>query len=201
MPTPVIMPKFEMAQETGTVLRWLKREGEAVEKGEPILEVETDKVTMEVEAPASGVLVGIQVAEGTVVPVGQPIAHIVQPGEPWPEAGAQAQLTVPRQPAALTQAAPSVQATPLAQRVARAAGIDLQAVRGTGPGGRITRADVEAYLAQQRKPTPPATDRRVKAVPAARRLARELGVDLRQVAGTGPEGRIQSEDVLSLIHI
>ncbi len=88
MPVPVIMPKFEMAQESGKVLRWLKQEGEAVTKGEAILEVETDKVAMEVEAPASGTLVGIRVGPGEVVPIGQPIAYILLPGEAWTEAPA-----------------------------------------------------------------------------------------------------------------
>ncbi|MFW5943466.1 MAG: biotin/lipoyl-containing protein, partial [Chloroflexota bacterium] len=76
MPTAVIMPKFEMAQETGTVLHWLKQEGDTVQKGEPILEVETDKVTMEVEAPATGILHGISAESGEVVPIGTPIAYL-----------------------------------------------------------------------------------------------------------------------------
>jgi pyruvate dehydrogenase E2 component (dihydrolipoamide acetyltransferase) len=83
------MPKFEMAQETGTVSKWLKQEGETVAKDEPILEVETDKINMEVESPASGVLVGVQAGPGAVVPIGQPIAYIIKPGETWspPSAG------------------------------------------------------------------------------------------------------------------
>ncbi|WP_448605212.1 dihydrolipoamide acetyltransferase family protein [Thermoflexus hugenholtzii] len=180
MPVPVIMPKFEMAQESGKVLRWLKQEGEAVAKGEPILEVETDKVAMEVEAPASGTLVGIRVGPGAVVPIGQPIAYILLPGEVWEGAPGAS-------PAASPADAP--RATPVAERIAQAHGVDLSAVPGTGPGGRVTKADVEAFLAQR------AAEGKVKAAPAARRLARELGVDLRQVEGTGPGGRIQSEDV------
>jgi len=177
MPVPVIMPKFEMAQESGKVLRWLKQEGETVIKGEAILEVETDKVAMEVEAPASGTLVGIRVGPGAVVPIGQPIAYILLPGEVWEGAP----------PAASPAGAP--RATPVAERIAQAHGVDLSVVPGTGPGGRVTKADVEAFLAQR------AAEGKVKAAPAARRLARELGVDLRQVEGTGPGGRIQSEDV------
>jgi pyruvate dehydrogenase E2 component (dihydrolipoamide acetyltransferase) len=180
MPVPVIMPKFEMAQESGKVLRWLKQEGEAVTKGEAILEVETDKVAMEVEAPASGTLVGIRVGPGAVVPIGQPIAYILLPGEVWEGAPGAS-------PAASPAGAP--RATPVAERIAQAHGVDLSAVPGTGPGGRVTKADVEAFLAQR------AAEGKVKAAPAARRLARELGVDLQQVKGTGPGGRIQSEDV------
>ena len=180
MPVPVIMPKFEMAQESGKVLRWLKQEGETVIKGEAILEVETDKVAMEVEAPASGTLVGIRVGPGAVVPIGQPIAYILLPGEVWEGAPGASPATSP---------AGAPRATPVAERIAQAHGVDLSVVPGTGPGGRVTKADVEAFLAQR------AAEGKVKAAPAARRLARELGVDLQQVPGTGPGGRIQSEDV------
>ena len=76
MSTPIIMPKFEMSQETGTVTRWLKQEGDAIEKGEAILEVETDKVTMEVESPAKGILSAISAQPGDVIPIGQVIAQI-----------------------------------------------------------------------------------------------------------------------------
>lgn len=184
MPVPVIMPKFEMAQESGKILRWLKREGETVAKGEAILEVETDKVAMEVEAPASGTLIGIRASPGEVVPIGEPIAYILLPGEVWSEAPAPSPLPSPAAP----------RATPLAERLAQAHGLDLSAVPGTGPGGRVTKADVEAYLARQE--VGEAYEGKVKAVPAARRLARELSVDLRKVEGTGPGGRIQSADVL-----
>lgn len=184
MPVPVIMPKFEMAQESGKVLRWLKQEGDAVAKGEAILEVETDKVAMEVEAPASGTLVGIRVEPGEVVPIGQPIAFILLPGEVWTTAPTPSMAPSPGTP----------RATPLAERLAQAHGVDLAVVPGTGPGGRVTKADVEMYLARQR--TEEAPQGTVRAVPAARRLARELGVDLREVKGTGPGGRIQSADVL-----
>jgi len=84
------MPALEMAQETGKLVRWLKREGESVTKGEPIMEIETDKVTVEIEATASGILGGVRAREGDVIPVGHTIAWLVQPGEappgsrPWP---------------------------------------------------------------------------------------------------------------------
>ncbi|HEU5195016.1 MAG TPA: biotin/lipoyl-containing protein, partial [Methylomirabilota bacterium] len=81
MPANVIMPALELAQETGKVLRWLKRPGDSVAKGEPIVEIETDKVTVEIESPASGVLRDVTAAEGEVVPVGQTIALIVGSGE------------------------------------------------------------------------------------------------------------------------
>src|SRR6266851_6276879 len=81
MPTNVIMPALELAQETGKVLRWMKAPGDTVRKGEPIVEIETDKVTVEIEAPASGILSSVTAQEGDVVPVGQTIALIAAPGE------------------------------------------------------------------------------------------------------------------------
>ncbi len=187
MATPVIMPKFEMAQETGTLVRWLKEEGDQVNKGEAILEVETDKVNMEVESPASGTLVGIRAAAGDVVPVTEPIAHVIGPDESWSEEEGTVQAS-PEAPSG------SARATPVAARMAEAEGVELEVVQGTGPGGQVTKEDVQSYLtAQQAEPAP--SEAKVRAVPAARRLAREMGVDLTTISGTGPNGRIQSEDV------
>lgn len=191
----VIMPKFGFTQETAEIVRWLKHEGDVVEQGEPIAEVTTDKVNMEVEAPASGILSGIRYREGEVVPVTQVIAYILQPGEALPGGPAAPTSSVTPSPATTITAeqpieAGSARATPVAARLAEAEGVDLSQVQGSGPGGRITRKDVEAYLASRAE-----VEGKVRAVPAARRLARELGVDLKQVVGSGPQGRIQSEDV------
>src|SRR5512134_2105908 len=126
MPTPIIMPKFEMAQETGTVSKWLKQEGDLIEKGEPILEVETDKINMEVESPASGILGGISAGPGAVVPIGQAIAYILKSGETLPQAGTPA-LPVPTEAVpTLTADHPAERATPVAERLAQAHGLDLQ---------------------------------------------------------------------------
>ena len=81
MPTAVFMPKFEMTQESGTIVAWLKDEGEQVEKGEPLLEVETDKATQEVESPATGTLAAVSGEPGQVIPIATPIAYILKPGE------------------------------------------------------------------------------------------------------------------------
>jgi pyruvate dehydrogenase E2 component (dihydrolipoamide acetyltransferase) len=210
MATAVIMPKFEMAQETGTVARWLKNEGDAVTKGELLLEVETDKVTMEVESPAAGILVNVTAPAGLVVPIGQPIAFIVRPGEQVPNAADRPPATRPAAPVA-PDAAPSgetstdYRATPLAERVASEHGLALSSIPGSGPQGRITREDVEqvlaALVARSERGEASATlwpDGRVRAVPAARRLARELSVDLLTVSGSGPEGRIQPADVAAM---
>ena len=85
MPVEVIMPMLGMAQETGKVVRWLKAEGEAVAKAEPLMEVETDKVTVEIEAPAAGTLAGVTASEGEDVPVGRVIAYVLGGGEQLPE--------------------------------------------------------------------------------------------------------------------
>src|SRR5579862_1654911 len=86
----VVMPALEMAQETGKLLAWRKKEGDRVVKGEPLLEIETDKAVVEVEAPADGILAGIKAAEGADIPVGQTIAWIVEPGEAPPSEGSPA---------------------------------------------------------------------------------------------------------------
>jgi len=208
MPTAVIMPKFEMAQETGKVATWLKAEGDAVRKGEAILEVETDKVNLEVEAMADGILMGISARPGDVVPIGQTIAYLLKPGETLPEASATQQPLRPpagqpavdsARPAPSTtgEAAHGISASPLAARLAESLGVDVASIKGSGPRGQVTREDVEAYVAAQALSTAGNEEAQgtVRAVPAARRVARELGVDLRTVVGTGPEGRIQSEDV------
>ena len=213
MATPVIMPKFEMSQETATVIEWLKQEGESVAKGDLLLSVETDKVTMEVESPAAGVLAGVRVAPQEVVPVTEVIAYILQEGEELPSApptlapdagtpfisenshsdgtpfiseNSHSDGT----PSAKRGAGdvPAGRATPVAQRLAASAGVDLGAVQGTGPRGKITKSDVVAAAFDARPD-------RMRATPAARRIARDQGVALADVAGSGPRGRVQAADV------
>jgi len=200
MPTPVFMPKFEMTQEAGQIVAWLRHEGDPVEKGEPLLQVETDKAILEVEAPATGILAGVTGRPGQVIPIATPIAYILAPGESLvslPQAAGGAGPSLPRESGA-PKGAPALggscqaKATPVAARVAEAGGVDLKEVTGTGPGGRITRGDVELAMAAEGAE---GDDGRVRAVPAARRLARELGIELHGVRGTGPDGRIQPEDV------
>jgi pyruvate dehydrogenase E2 component (dihydrolipoamide acetyltransferase) len=200
MPIAVIMPKFEMAQETGKVALWLKAEGDPVRKGEAILEVETDKLTVEVESPADGTLVAISAEPGQVVPIGQPIAYVLRAGETWtaqPDQLAQPAAAPIEEVKPSPAVQPPVAASPLAARMAEDLGLDLSAVAGTGPRGQVTRDDIETHLraAEASVVSSEAGKGPVRAVPAARRLARELEVDLRQVLGSGPAGRIQSEDV------
>jgi len=157
------MPALEMAQETGKLISWLKKEGETVAKGEPLLEVETDKAVMEIESPGDGVLAGIKVHAGTEVPVGRTIAWIVRPGEVPPadevavESGRKTTAATPPastaastgQPAPPTQSATHsatqpVKVTPKARRLASERGVNLAHVRGSGVGGEILASDILA---------------------------------------------------------
>src|SRR5437870_6005178 len=148
MATSIVMPALEMAQETGKIVSWLKKEGDTVSKGEILLEVETDKAVVEVEATADGVLAGVKSREGDVVPVGQTIAWIVAPGEQPPAETApvaRAATTTETPRPAPVQEKPSAEgarASPKARRIAQERGVDLSKVRGTGPGGIISAEDV-----------------------------------------------------------
>jgi pyruvate dehydrogenase E2 component (dihydrolipoamide acetyltransferase) len=158
----VVMPALEMAQETGKLIAWRKQEGDRVTKGEPLLEIETDKAVMEVEAPADGILAGITGQVGTDIRVGKTIAWIVAPGEeppaenesaasvPAARAGSQAKAD-PQTPPAVAAPEPSpvqsARISPKARRLAKELGVDIAAVRGTGPSGEILASDVQAAAA------------------------------------------------------
>lgn len=175
MPVPVIMPKFGFTLESCEIVRWLVNEGDRVRSGDPLCEVTTDKVNMEVEAPEDGVVHQLLYKAGDVVPVTEVICYLLR------EAEAAAAATPAQADAPSAQSAPV--ATPLARRIAQSNHLDLAAVQGSGRDGKITRRDVEQAL------------QKVRATPAARRLAAEHGVDLAQVQGTGPRGRVQGSDV------
>jgi pyruvate dehydrogenase E2 component (dihydrolipoamide acetyltransferase) len=155
MAVSIVMPALEMAQETGKIISWLKKEGDSIAKGEPLAEIETDKVVLELEASADGVLAGVTAGPGDVVQVGKTIAWIVAPGEKPP---VEAETTAP---AARTM---------------------------TGTGGVAAAAPAASPVARQENVE-------VKVSPKARRMAKELGVDLSKVVGTGPGGIISGEDV------
>ncbi|MCC6905033.1 MAG: 2-oxo acid dehydrogenase subunit E2, partial [Anaerolineae bacterium] len=184
-----------MDQATGTVVEWLKQDGEPVSEGEVILIIETDKVSIEVESPGTGVLAGITAKPGDVVPIATTIAYILKPGEVPPQGTAPVQPPASAATSATPAEASRVDATPLARNVAAAVGVDLSEGAGTGPRGRVTRADVEAALSTA--PPPVVFDGKVNATPAARRLAREGEIDLPGISGSGPGGRIQAADVLA----
>jgi pyruvate dehydrogenase E2 component (dihydrolipoamide acetyltransferase) len=151
----VVMPALEMAQETGKLIAWRKKEGDPVVKGEPLLEIETDKAVMEVEAPAEGILAGITGVVGSDIPVGQTIAWIVAPGEKPPAedqssippaARGKAETHAAPATASVTQAAApqSAKVSPKARRLAKELGVDIATVRGSGAGGEILASDVQA---------------------------------------------------------
>jgi pyruvate dehydrogenase E2 component (dihydrolipoamide acetyltransferase) len=154
MAVSIVMPALEMAQESGKLVSWLKREGEQVRKGEMLLEVETDKAVVEVEASSDGILAGITAQPGDVIPVGHTIAWLVQPGES-PPASTSAHTISGRRTDASSVAAVSVAASepstpaavrisPKARRLAKEHDVDLNHVRGSGPGGEILADDILA---------------------------------------------------------
>jgi pyruvate dehydrogenase E2 component (dihydrolipoyllysine-residue acetyltransferase) len=190
MPTNVIMPALGVAQQKGTLLKWLKAEGQSVSKGEPLMEIETDKATVEIEAPGSGVLTQIVAKPGDEVPVGKTIALLLAPGE--------------------SESAPALQHTH--HRIASEAGSDphpnpvregeeksetqskyhpLSQGEGRGEGRPASSARVPPV-----EPSIPMAGVRVLSSPAARRIAKEKGVNLASLRGSGPEGSILAEDVL-----
>ena len=150
------MPALEMAQETGKLIAWRKKEGDRVSKGEPLLEIETDKAVVEVEAPADGVLAGIKASEGADIPVGQTIAWIVAPGEEPPAdtasvaPAARATSQPKSEPSrsgssqSASSSAGSAKISPKARRLAKELGVDIAAIHGSGPGGEILASDVQA---------------------------------------------------------
>ncbi|HWQ01722.1 MAG TPA: dihydrolipoamide acetyltransferase family protein [Gaiellaceae bacterium] len=166
MAEQVILPRLGQGMEAGTIVRWLKSEGDAVEKGEPLYELDTDKVTQEVEADVGGVLLKILVAEGEV-PVGTPVAFLGEAGESVPDVEAPSAAPAAEEP----EPAPEPVAAPVEAASEPHAERTMDIERTVAAGGRI------------------------KASPLARRIARERGIDLAAVTGTGPEGRIVAEDV------
>src|SRR5262245_645063 len=160
----VILPRLGQGMESGTIVRWLKSEGDQVAKGEPLYELDTDKVTQEVEADVAGVLLKILVNEGEV-PVGTPVAFLGEQGEDVPEVKTAAEA--PPEPAAEKEPAEAAE------------GADPRLPLGEPEGGSGSAP----------------SNGRIKASPLARRIARERGIELASLAGTGPEGRIVAEDV------
>ena len=171
MATPVIMPALGVAQQTGTLLKWLKAEGQSVTKGEPLMEVETDKATVEIEAAVSGILTDVTAQAGDEIPVGQKIAVILAPGE------------TRSTKKALTAATQGSSSFPQ----------------------REGAAESRPAAATQVSPTAPAMpsqplDARILASPKAKRIAKEQGVDLKSLRGSGPEASILTQDVLRAIN-
>ena len=137
--TKVLMPKLSLTMSEGAVIKWFKKEGEKIEKGEPVVEVLSDKVTYEVEAPASGIIRKIMAEEGDEVPVAETLAIITAPDEELPEVEA-----IPE--SAVERVEERIVASPAAKRVAKEHGVALAQVKGTGPEGRIGEEDVKIFI-------------------------------------------------------
>jgi pyruvate dehydrogenase E2 component (dihydrolipoamide acetyltransferase) len=161
MVTEVIMPKMGQTMEKGKIVKWLKKEGETVQRGEPLLEIETDKTTIEIEARGSGILRKILTQEGSEAPIAEVIGYIGTEDEPLPEAATRARVAPSKPEAEVVLAGPKpmeeahlepemrIKASPLAKRLAEEKGVNLALVKGTGPGGRITREDVLDFLTEK----------------------------------------------------
>ncbi len=200
MAQEVIMPKWGLTMKEGKIVRWLKSEGDQVEAGEPLFEVETDKITNSVEAPASGVLAQIIVPEGEVAEVQSVLAIIAAPGEnPEKVEGGAAPVAErpesvqevsakPGDERAPAQGEEFVRAMPAARKLAEELGVSLASVTGTGPDGAIVMKDVQAAA--------DAVFADVNASPKAIEFARKKGVDLTHISGTGEGGRITKADIL-----
>ena len=182
--TEVIMPKMGDGMEEGTLLEWLKKDGESVKPGEVIGTIQTDKATLELESPGRGKLTGFLIQAGDTVPVGRPIAAILKDGESLPANWGSGEASAPaaEEPVAATEAPAAsaatpaaatsssnerIKASPLARRVAADAGVDLNAVTGSGPGGRIVHKDVVAAIGQQGSSLPKAAPKSAPVVASA----------------------------------
>jgi pyruvate dehydrogenase E2 component (dihydrolipoamide acetyltransferase) len=181
MSSQVTLPRLGQGMESGTIVRWLKAEGDSVEKGEPLYELDTEKVTQEVEAEASGVVLRILAGEGEEIEVGKAIAVIGEPGE-----------EVADEPSPAPKAGEPEDAAEVAAGEEQEEGEPAAARQSDREQGRAAAA--EAARSEPAAPSA-ANGGRMKASPLARRIARERGIDLATLRGTGPEGRIVAEDV------
>jgi pyruvate dehydrogenase E2 component (dihydrolipoamide acetyltransferase) len=192
MSREIRMPALGQVSDELLIVRWLKNEGDSVKLGEPLLEIETDKATLEVEAAEAGTLLQITKREGETVEVGTVIAVVGKPGEKIQSTKIEVvQAGAPVTAAQAIIGAPGkVLAVPTARLLAREHNIDITEISGTGPNGLIEKRDVQAAIDQKRE---------VKITPVARQMAREHNINLAQVSGSGPNGRIEKRDVESLI--
>lgn len=198
MATAIKMPKMGMSMSEGVLARWLKADGDPINKGEPVVEIESDKITNVVEAQTSGTLHRIGTEDETYT-VGAVLGYILAEGEEAPtgtgDVKEEATASGGRPTSTKATAKPTakaetrkefVLASPIARRLARENDIDLADVEGTGPNGQVTEDDVRAYIDAQRE---------VKISPVARKMAEEAGLDVTALTGTGPGGKITKEDV------
>lgn len=218
MAQPIIMPKMGQSEEDCTLVKWHKREGDAVKKGDILFEIEMEKAVLEIESFYEGTILKIVAGEGATLPIGATVAFIGKPGEKAPDfvppppksaaapaarpapaaapvaapASAPTLAAAPVAPAAPPPSAPAVPArqavSPRARALAKSCAISLAPIRGTGPGGRVVEKDVRAYLADKKYDS-------LRISPAAKALAIKEGIDILVVRGTGGSGRIMTADI------
>ena len=204
MSVELVLPKFGLTMKAGTVSKWFVAEGAAVKKGDPLYEVETDKITNKVESPADGVLFQILVQPKTKVDCGTLVGILAEGGEALErrdggatapagdvagEAKPKAKVAPVEAPKQMAQG--PVSASPAAKRLARELGVDLAQIKGTGAGGRIGEGDVQAYADRIAS---------IKITPLARELAQQAGLDIAAIKGSGVGGKITRDDVERLAH-
>lgn len=216
MITEVILPKLGQTMEEGSIVEWVKKEGDPIGRGDPLFTVESDKAVLEVEATTRGFLRRILVPEGVIVPVLSVVALITRTadedistyGTASPGAAEVSAAELAQEPTVAAPATPGgeraaptgrIFASPRARKTAREKGVDLALVTGTGPEGRIVEQDVLDYWDSMvrlgSRPRPEAAEARLAVTPVAAKTAEALGVDLGSVSGTGPGGRITKADV------
>ena len=196
MAQEIVLPQWGMEMQDATVVRWLKQEGDPVQEGEPLVELETAKIATELESIASGVVAHILIPEGATVPIRTVLAIVTAPGEQVARpAGAAPSGTAARAtaPAASSRSAAPVapQVVPAARRLAQERGIDLAQVQGTGPGGRILVEDVQKVL-EARIPAAPVPCTVLRSIPCCRARCRAAGVTWTATsagAGYWPQGQ------------
>ncbi|MGD8830069.1 MAG: 2-oxo acid dehydrogenase subunit E2 [Pseudomonadales bacterium] len=208
MPTEVYLVKVGMNMTEGIVEEWYVADGSTVQKGELLYRLETEKVNLDVDADASGIVKHL-VAEGVTKAPGDVVGYIFAEDEEIPEklmaaaaptapagsGGAERRPAAADEPVRRADDGDRVRASPIARRLATERGLDLSALEGSGPDGRIVEADIIAVEATEPRTTVTGAQGDRRSSPMARRLARELGVDLTNVTGTGPGGRITRDDV------
>jgi pyruvate dehydrogenase E2 component (dihydrolipoamide acetyltransferase) len=214
MATEVVLPMLGITVEKGKILRWFKSEGDRIEKGESIFEVEADKVTTEVESPASGILKKILIPDNLEVPVLTVVGIITADGEDIPEkyltatpgavqpseGKAPEAVAIPASPGSsetvASERSDRIRAVPVARKMAREHGIDLSLISGSGPKGTILKRDVERTITLSATGVAAPEEEARRATPLARKLAQKEGMSLDGVEGTGTGGRITKMDVV-----
>lgn len=195
MAVEVVMPKLGATMEEGTIVSWLISEGEIVEEGDPIAEIQTDKIILEIEAEVTGVLLKTLYEAGSTVNVHEIVAYLGEEGEvigdiPTPQvsvpaAPSEVSIIEDVAPVPVSTSLEKIRRTPAARKLAEQNEVELSDIQGTGPLGRIQKVDVENYLDTSRK----------KITPLAKKIALEENIDYQQINGTGPNGKVVKKDV------